>query len=227
MSISLKENLSKVKNWVDTITHPNKDLRHKYITDIIEPTYYPTPNPHSMKFVLNVMLSYEGKSTYRSAAECEKNPLALGLLEMHLPQDTQHLIANVHFFQNTITITKQAEFSWDVLIPMIEAYLIAEIPYHNANFESPDPEALRRKGLSKELLEIEEILDKSIRSGLQADGGDVTCIDFQNDVLLIKYVGACGSCPSSSTGTLEAIKHILTEALGRSIDVFIAPSSGH
>lgn len=209
----IKENISKVKNWVGTFN------KTQYADVPIEPTYFPTPNPNALKFVLNVMLSYNGKNTYRSLDDCKDNFLAQGLLNLR----ESLAIENVHFFQNTITITKQASVSWDELIPEIEQYLIAQVPYHNPDFSEVDPEQARRKSLSPELLEIEEILDKTIRGGLQADGGDLKCIDFKDDVLLIKYLGACGSCPSSSTGTLEAIKHILKDELGREIDVYIVP----
>ncbi len=42
---------------------------------------------------------------------------------------------------------------------------------------------------------------------------------------MVKYEGACGTCPSSQTGTLEAIKGILREQLNNpSIEVYAEPS---
>ena len=70
---------------------------------------------------------------------------------------------------------------------------------------------------------IEEILDRTISPGLQADGGDVQAISLEDDVLLVRYQGACGTCPSSTTGTLEAIKSILRNEYKPEIDVYIAP----
>ena len=73
------------------------------------------------------------------------------------------------------------------------------------------------------MLQIEEILDRRIRPGLQGDGGDLACVSYENNVLIIKYQGACGTCPSSTTGTLEAIRSILQDEFDPQIEVYIAP----
>jgi Fe-S cluster biogenesis protein NfuA len=62
---------------------------------------------------------------------------------------------------------------------------------------------------------IEESLD-SIRPYLQADGGDVKILSFnQNHVLKLEFVGNCGSCPMSTmtfkAGIEEAIKKAVPE----------------
>ena len=43
------------------------------------------------------------------------------------------------------------------------------------------------------------------------DGGDLSIIEFENNVLKVLYHGACGSCPSSTAGTLKAIENILRD----------------
>ena len=60
---------------------------------------------------------------------------------------------------------------------------------------------------------IEEILDRTVRPGLQADGGDIEIVEFTNDDLKILYQGACGGCPSAMMGTLDAIQGILRNEL--------------
>ena len=62
-------------------------------------------------------------------------------------------------------------------------------------------------------IQIEEILDRTIRPGLQADGGDIDVVSFADNELRILYQGACGGCPSSMMGTLDAIQGILREEL--------------
>ena len=62
-----------------------------------------------------------------------------------------------------------------------------------------------------DLQKIESILDQMIRSGLQADGGDIQVISYEDNTLTVRYEGACGSCPSAMTGTLYAIECILQE----------------
>ena len=48
-------------------------------------------------------------------------------------------------------------------------------------------------------------------------------LSISNKVLMVKYQGACGTCPSASTGTLEAIKSILRDEYDPELDVYIAP----
>jgi len=75
--------------------------------------------------------------------------------------------------------------------------------------------------MSENLKKIDEILNNTIRPAMQADGGDLELIEYNEEtkVLTIKYQGACGSCPMSTMGTLMAIKEILTEQFDPAIDV--------
>jgi Fe-S cluster biogenesis protein NfuA len=110
-----------------------------------------------------------------------------------------------------------------VLEPTVITTIENHIEDHDANFKDHDPEIERRANLSPELKQIEDILDRRIRPGLQGDGGDLACISYSDNVLIVKYMGACGTCPSSTTGTLEAIRSILMDEYDPQIEVYIAP----
>ena len=56
---------------------------------------------------------------------------------------------------------------------------------------------------------IQDILDQEIRPYLQADGGDLYIVGFKDKLLQVHYQGACGSCPSSLTGTLMGIESMV------------------
>ena len=176
----------------------------------------PTPNPNALKFVANIPLKAEGNSTYKTPMECQENPLAQELF-------TVRGVDQIHFFDNVATVTKFNYEEWNNIEEEIRSILTKGLETHNPNYYDPDPEAERRRNLSPELLAIEEILDKTIRPGLQADGGDIQALSLEENILLVKYQGACGTCPSSTTGTLEAIKGILREQYNPEIDVYIAP----
>lgn len=176
----------------------------------------PTPNPNALKFILDKPVKLEGNSTYRTPMDCGENKLAYELFKIRG-------VDQVHFFDNSITVTKFSYEDWEA----IEEKLIDKVkelyPEHNPDYHDPDPEKDRREALSPELQEIEKILDKTIRPGLQGDGGDIQTISYEDNILLVKYMGACGTCPSSTTGTLYAIKSILQEQYNPEIDVYIAP----
>lgn len=176
----------------------------------------PTPNPNALKFILNYPVKNEGNSTYKSPSECGENKLALEIFKVRG-------IDQLHFFENVIAVTKFSYEDWNSVEVGVTKALKEFMPTHNPNYNDPNPEADRRKNLSPELQQIEAILDKTIRPGLQGDGGDIQALTYQDNILMVKYQGACGTCPSSTTGTLEAIRAILRDELNPDIEVYIAP----
>jgi NFU1 iron-sulfur cluster scaffold homolog, mitochondrial len=176
----------------------------------------PTPNPNALKFILNHSVKDEGNSTYKSPSECGENSLALELFKVRG-------IDQLHFFENVIAVTKFSYEDWSTVEVGVTKTLKEFMPAHNPSYNDPNPEADRRKNLSPELQQIEDILDRTIRPGLQGDGGDIQALTYQENILMVKYQGACGTCPSSATGTLEAIKSILRDEMNPDIEVYIAP----
>jgi Fe-S cluster biogenesis protein NfuA len=49
------------------------------------------------------------------------------------------------------------------------------------------------------------VLDE-IRPTLQADGGDIEFIDFNEGVVLVRLRGACGSCPMSMVTLKQGVE---------------------
>ena len=64
----------------------------------------------------------------------------------------------------------------------------------------------------KERLEkINAILDEQVRPYLQGDGGDLYVLGIKGNRLTVHYQGACGSCPSSISGTLAGIENLVRQ----------------
>ena len=59
---------------------------------------------------------------------------------------------------------------------------------------------------------IEEAL-KKIRPSLQADGGDVDFIAYEDGVVKLKLKGACGGCPMSQMTLKMGIDRILKKEI--------------
>ncbi|MFP5385662.1 MAG: NifU family protein [Bacteriovoracia bacterium] len=182
----------------------------------MEITIQPTPNPNALKFILGKDVKTEGKVSFKTPQDCKDIPLAAALFDLRG-------VDQIHFFQNVITISKFSFEDWDNLEPAVQTCIESFLDDHNPDFKVHDPEELRRANISPELRNIEEILDKRIRPGLQGDGGDLVVKDFKDNVLIVKYQGACGTCPSSTTGTLEAIRSILRDEVNQDIEVYLAP----
>ena len=74
-----------------------------------------------------------------------------------------------------------------------------------------------------ELEKIEAIVDRTIRPALHGDGGGLELVDFENNVLSIRYQGACCGCPGALMGTLRAIEGVLKKEYNKDIKVTVAP----
>lgn len=175
-----------------------------------------TPNPNALKFIVNKPVKDTGNSTYRSPVECGENKLARELF-------TVRGVDQIHLFENVVTISKFGYQDWADIEDQIVTIIQEKMVDHDSDYFDPDPEEERRRNLNPEMAEIELILDKTIRPGLQGDGGDIQTVKYDNNVLLVKYQGACGTCPSSATGTLEAIRAILRDEYNPNIEVYIEP----
>ena len=172
----------------------------------------PTPNPNAWKFVLDRPVLLEGKATYASKEEASQNRLALSLLEIAG-------IKQVHFFQNVITLTYSFDEDADPIHERVISVIQTRMPIHDPSVTLLDEKKEARKNLPPEIQKIEEILDRTIRPGLQGDGGDITVIKLEENKLYVTYEGACGTCPSSTSGTLMAIEGILKDEYSPEIEV--------
>ncbi len=171
-----------------------------------------TPNPNAWKFVLDRPVLVEGKASYSNIEEAAHNNLAKSLFDV--PG-----VRQVHYFQNVITVTHQFDMDAEEMKTNVCAVIQTRMAVHNPNQTVLDEKKIARQNLSPELQKIEEILDRTIRPGLQGDGGDIDVIKLEDNKVYVAYQGACGTCPSSTTGTLMAIEGILKDEYDPAIEV--------
>ena len=65
---------------------------------------------------------------------------------------------------------------------------------------------------------IKEVLEQ-VRPSLQADGGDVTFIEYINNVVMVELNGACGSCPMSTITLKQGIETAIKNAVPEVVSV--------
>ena len=179
------------------------------ISDIEE-----TPNPNAVKFILREAVSNGVARQYGSAELAENDPLAKSLF------DVGHVVS-VFYMDRMITVEKDEEGDCDELLPALAvpiraadavngaAAAAAAVGGPIAAVASDDPRLLR----------INEILDEKVRPALMGDGGYLEIIGLSEHTLSIRYQGACGSCPSSLTGTLMAIESMLKQEVDPELEV--------
>jgi len=173
----------------------------------------PTPNPNALKFVVNVPVKSTGKATFSKPSEALGVPLAQDLF--NLPE-----VRQLHFFENVVTVTYSEDAEVDTLRLEVTALLQRRLPVHDPNFLiEEERKKVDRSNISPELQKIEEILDKTVRMYLQGDGGDIDVVALKDHQLEVRYQGACGTCPSSTSATLDAIQGILREQFDPDLEV--------
>jgi NFU1 iron-sulfur cluster scaffold homolog, mitochondrial len=179
------------------------------ISDIEE-----TPNPNAVKFILREAISNGTVHQYSSAYQAENDPLARSLF------DVGHVVS-VFYMDRMITIEKDDEGDWDDLLPTLAVPIRAAEAVNStataaatvggaiAAVTSDDPRLIR----------INDILDERVRPALMGDGGYLEVLGLKDHTLSIRYQGACGSCPSSLTGTLMAIEGMLKQEIDPELEV--------
>ena len=183
------------------------------ISDIEE-----TPNPNAVKFILREPVSSGTVHQYSSAAAAEDDQLAKQLFEVG------HVVS-VFYMDRMITVEKDDEGDWDELLPTLA------VPIRAAPAVSSPASAAAATGAAvggsiaavtsddPRLIKINDILDEQVRPALMGDGGYLEVLGLKENTLSIRYQGACGSCPSSLTGTLMAIEGMLKQEVDPDLEV--------
>lgn len=165
-----------------------------------------TPNPNARKFVLKEPLTWGIARSFDNAAAAEGDPLAHALF------DIAH-VTNVYYVDHWITVTQDGLVPWDELLRELAVPIREAAAADSATAHLVDAAAVARTDMDAATLErldrINELLDEQIRPYLQNDGGNLELIDLTETLLTVHYQGACGSCPSSTSGTLSAIENIV------------------
>jgi Fe-S cluster biogenesis protein NfuA len=123
-----------------------------------------------------------------------------------------------------ITVEKTDDSEWDEILPDLavpnRAAESVAATKSNGNAAAAVGGAIAAAASDDpKLAEIEAILDERIRPYLASDGGWLEVVELAENTLKIRYEGACGSCPSSLTGTLMAIVNMIKEEIDPSIEV--------
>lgn len=172
----------------------------------------PTPNPQALRFIANKQVKSSGNVTYKSKEDCGQNELAKALFSIGGVQQ-------LYFFDNVITVTFSSGTdlfdSEDRIIEIIKE----KLPTHNPEIAETVEQQENQIPLSADMQQINEILDRTIRPALQGDGGDIALVKYENNELFVHYQGACGSCPSSTAGTLMAVEGVLRDGFNKDIVV--------
>lgn len=169
----------------------------------------PTPNPNAFKFLVDRPLAKTGQSlAYAKPEQAQQDVLAQGMFA--IPG-----VETLFFCDNFVTVSMTAAADWravaEQVTRMLESHVVDESPTSTpAAPPADDPLASLPKGGDPAMLSrINALLDERVRPALAGDGGGLQVMGLDGKTLFIRYQGACGSCPSSTSGTLMAIQNLL------------------
>jgi NFU1 iron-sulfur cluster scaffold homolog, mitochondrial len=171
-----------------------------------------SPNPNSMKFVLNFMLAPEGLSfdypdLHSTAEEGKASPLAGDIFQFPFVQ-------RVFIASNFVTITKDDQTEWGEVMRDVKAFI-------KIYFEEDQP-VFVQKTIEKnttivdtdsdDIRKIKTVLDEYVRPAVESDGGAIAFHSFDEASGVVKVLlqGSCSGCPSSTLTLKAGIENLLT-----------------
>ena len=169
-----------------------------------------TPNPQALKFILSEKILKKETRDFKNKLDAANDPLAKGIFD--IPG-----VVSVFYMDKFITIEKEPNTNWgQIQKPFVEFISNFDKSLIPAEEELPQLSSQEETELLKK---INEVLDQRVRPALAGDGGGLEVRGLEGYTLMIKYQGACGSCPSSIRGTLTAIENLLRREVSPSIEV--------
>jgi len=172
-----------------------------------------SPNPNSMKFVLNFELvpdglSFDYPSLEAAMEEGNASPLAADLFQF--PHVKRVFIAS-----NFITITKGDDIAWEEVLRDTKQFIKIYFEENHPVFEQKtiDKNTLIVDSRDSDTVQkIKAALDQYVRPAVESDGGAINFHSFDEGSGVVKVLlqGSCSGCPSSTLTLKAGIENLLT-----------------
>jgi Fe-S cluster biogenesis protein NfuA len=178
-----------------------------------------TPNPSTMKFVVNKYLMLTGESVEFTSKEEAKgfSPIAEELFNFPF-------VRGVFIASNFVTITKSDNIPWDFITMDLREFVKNWIADgKDVLIQMPLPKEKKKEdstdGSSKffEPSEyddaIRNLLDEYVKPAVENDGGAIEFRGFEDGKVTVVLKGACSGCPSSTATLKGGIENLLKQHL--------------
>ena len=179
-----------------------------------------TPNPRSVKFILNQTVLDEGSKTIEEGGLQEVDTFAYNMFALDI-------VEMIYLRENFVSVTLSSADLWVIFKDKVKNIIEADIgKYEEGDNEVSasilkdfDMETYHQLSDDEKVIIVEAVLDESVRPALANDGGGLEVIEVDGQIVRIRYQGACGGCPSSTGGTLRVIENHLRSQLDPNIKV--------
>lgn len=179
-----------------------------------------TPNPSTMKFVVNKYLLGTGDSAeFNSKKETKGfSPLAEELF--NLP-----FVDGVFIASNFVAITKTDNLSWDFITMELREFIknwiqegkeiLLQLPPKVSEPSTSEKNTAPKKEYMPSEYDqtIIDLLEEYVRPGVERDGGSIEYCGFEDGTVTVVLRGACSGCPHSTATLKGGIETLLKEKL--------------
>ncbi len=179
-----------------------------------------TPNPRSVKFILNQTVLDEGSKTIEEGGFLEVDAFAHNIFALDI-------VDMVYLRENFVSVTLTSADLWVIFKDKVKNIIEADLGKYEEGDNEVSASILKDFDMEKypqlsddeKVIIVEAVLDESVRPALANDGGGLEVIEVDGQIVRIRYQGACGGCPSSTGGTLRVIENHLRSQLDPEIKV--------
>lgn len=175
-----------------------------------------TPNPASLKFVVNKGLT-KSMVEFKNIDEAKASPLAQELFKFHF-------VKEVFINENYISVTKYDSVSWDEITlelrTFIKEYLENGGIVLDESLIADDVKQEKQQIKNFDQLDVTSqqivnILEEYVKPAVAADGGNILFDSYDENQKRVKVVlqGSCNGCPSSTFTLKNGIENMLKDML--------------
>lgn len=168
-----------------------------------------TPNPATLKFLPGETVLENRTVNFTNKTDAAVSPLAKNLFLVDG-------VTGVFFGSDFISVSKQADISWDILKPaileIIMQHFTSETPLFVEQDAAAKPSTASHEANEDDdevVKEIKELLDTRVRPAVAMDGGDIIFNRYEEGVVYLELHGACSGCPSSTATLKMGIENML------------------
>jgi Fe-S cluster biogenesis protein NfuA len=163
-----------------------------------------TPNPSSLKFVVDRTILANGTADFPDKAAAETSVMARTLF-------LYPFVQGVFIGRNFVTITKTDGARWEDIIPVAKDEIKRVLNEHPVIVETSDVVVSASADAGDEVVnKIKQLIDEQVRPAVAMDGGDIIYQGFEDGVVRLQLRGSCSGCPSSMMTLKAGIQGLLT-----------------
>jgi Fe-S cluster biogenesis protein NfuA len=210
---AVAEQIESFVNNNGVIILPNENATKKQPITVYGET---TPNPASLKFVVNKALT-KTAAEFKNIDEAKPSPLAQELFKFHF-------VKEIFISENYISVTKYDSISWDEITLELRTFIKQFIENGGTvleeslivNDEKQERQQIKNFGnLDTTSQQIINILEEYVKPAVAADGGNILFDSYDETDKRVKVVlqGACNGCPSSTFTLKSGIENMLKDML--------------